>query len=94
MSTPSAIKDIDLSDDELKLVSESVLKTLPDVKLIELPSFVYQLLLLSSIGQGVVAHFTKQDQRFQGEEIAGLQRHCPYLVEILSRDAQEGHILH
>ncbi|KAG8177343.1 hypothetical protein JTE90_020983 [Oedothorax gibbosus] len=69
----SAIKDIDLSDDELKLVSESVLKSLPDVELIELPSFVYQLLLLSSKGQrqqilqGVVAHFIKQDQRFQGK---------------------------
>lgn len=69
----SVLKDIDLSEDELKLVSENILKSLPNVELIELPSFIYQLLLLSSKGQrqqilqGIVAHFIKEDQRFHGK---------------------------
>ncbi|XP_015926177.2 Fanconi anemia group I protein [Parasteatoda tepidariorum] len=63
----SVLKDIELSDDELKLVSEKLLQLLPTVELNNLPSFVYQLLLFSSKGnrqqifQNVSSYFIKKD---------------------------------
>ncbi|GFS88300.1 fanconi anemia group I protein homolog [Nephila pilipes] len=67
----SVLKDIDLSEDEMKLLTESLLKYLPDIEFNELPSFIYQLLLLSSKGQrqriilGIMIYFIKQDGCFQ-----------------------------
>ncbi|GBN35760.1 Fanconi anemia group I, partial [Araneus ventricosus] len=67
----SVLKDIDLTEDEIKLIIDNLLKYLPSVDLIELPSYIYQLLLLSSKGQrqkillGIISYFIKQDGEFQ-----------------------------
>ncbi|GIZ04397.1 fanconi anemia group I protein homolog [Caerostris extrusa] len=70
----SSLKDIDLSEDEMKLLTEKLLKYLPSIELIELPSYIYQMLLLSSkshrqtVLSGVLSYFIQQDSRFQRKE--------------------------
>ncbi|XP_054711063.1 Fanconi anemia group I protein-like [Uloborus diversus] len=88
----SVLKDIDITADEMIIVSESMLKALPHIDLMELPPFVYQLLLLSGKGQrapileGIISFFILKDNKIRdsasenedSESVIGGENHDLY----------------
>lgn len=88
----SALKDVELSEDEVSLVTERLIKILPSIEFLELPPFIYQLLLISSKGkckvvlQKILLHFIEKDKQMQNllyentdsEDIIDSQEHIQY----------------
>lgn len=65
----SILKDVDLSENEVNIIVEKLLEILPLIELIELPPFVYQLLLISIKGkcrhalQCIAFYFIEKDKK-------------------------------
>ncbi|XP_078310521.1 Fanconi anemia group I protein-like isoform X2 [Crassostrea virginica] len=67
-------KDITLTSEELRFVLEKIVRIMKELELTDLPSLVYQLLLLSTKGHkklvidGVTKYFTEQDAKHKDHD--------------------------
>lgn len=67
----SVLKDVDLTEPEVSTIVERLLEILPSIEYIDLPSFVYQLLLISTKSkcrqalQSIMSYFVEKDKQMR-----------------------------
>ncbi|EDV19704.1 uncharacterized protein TRIADDRAFT_61761 [Trichoplax adhaerens] len=76
VSMASMFRGIDMSEEELRVVVEKMILTLPSIDILELPPLVYQLLLMSNQGfkrtilAGIISYMTSLNLQIRKEQEA------------------------